>query len=156
MLLRKSCSPVLPGGVPRRRCGTNWVSFAPMSNLARFPAATGSLPQPRFRFVCCGRKLLSLAELGAIYIGSCLRKGCARICGRIAHRHRIRCRRAIITLKLVARPLWRTAFLKSNLLCIIVNFNIGDWPGLDFSWPRRAKVAATGRRASLFLSLSSL
>jgi hypothetical protein len=43
MVARKSCSPVLSGGVPRRRCGTNWVSFPPMSNFAQSPAADGAM-----------------------------------------------------------------------------------------------------------------
>jgi hypothetical protein len=43
MVARKSCSPVLSGGVPRRRCGTNWVSFPPMSNFAQSPEADGAM-----------------------------------------------------------------------------------------------------------------
>ena len=43
MVARKSCSPVLSGGVPRRRCGANWVSFPPMSNFAQAPAADGAM-----------------------------------------------------------------------------------------------------------------
>ena len=43
MVARKSCSPVLSGGVPRRRRGTNWVSFPPMSNFTLSPAADGAM-----------------------------------------------------------------------------------------------------------------
>jgi hypothetical protein len=83
MVARKSCSPVLSGGVPRRRCGTNGVSFPPMSNFALSPAAIGAVlavaTTPLHLLISRMQSEQFAAEIlavtAAVYIGFRLQKG---------------------------------------------------------------------------------
>jgi hypothetical protein len=85
MVARKSCGPVLPCGAARRRCGTNQVSFPPMTNsFARSPAAAmgallavATIPLHLLLSKMQSEQFAAmlLATCGAIYIGFSLQKG---------------------------------------------------------------------------------